>query len=186
MFPQFTIGADPELFLEDKQAGQLVSSVGIINGTKDEPEYLENGTFIMKDNVAIEFGMNPCYTEEEWLTTLAMSYDQLEKFLPDHLQLALLSSALFPESELQTFEACQFGCDPDYNAWSRGGARRNQPPKATQTNFRSCGGHVHIGYVEGSTTNFLLEKMGKVNTVRMCDATLGCSSIVLDNTPESK
>jgi hypothetical protein len=182
-YPQFTIGADPELFLEDINKDQLVSSVGIIEGTKDEPEYLKDGTFVMKDNVAIEFGMKPCWTEEEWLDVLADSYTQLNNHLPEHLRLVCLASAEFPETELQTEEACQFGCDPDYNAWTK---KRNKPPKATQTNFRSCGGHVHVGHINGSTTHFLLEKMGKINTVRMMDAFLGVPSIILDNNPASQ
>jgi hypothetical protein len=182
-YPQYTIGADPELFLEEINTGQLVSSVGIIAGTKDEPEYLEGGTFVMKDNVAIEFGMKPCYTEEEWLDVLADSYRQLDAHLPEHLRLVCLASAEFPEDQLQTREACQFGCDPDFNAWTK---KRNIPPKAVETNFRSCGGHVHVGYVEGSTTHFLLDPMGKVNTVRMMDAFLGIPSIILDNNEASQ
>lgn len=145
--------------------------------------YLADGVFVMKDNVAIEFGMPPCVSEEEWLTRLADSYDQLSAFIPNNLRLKLTPSARFPEEELQTDEACQFGCDPDFNAWSKS---VNVPPRATQTNFRSCGGHIHIGYVEGTTADYLLQFMGKVNTVRMMDGLVGVPSIILDNTPESR
>jgi hypothetical protein len=178
----FTIGADPELFLEDLNTQELRSSVGIIEGTKHEPLMFDNGAFVMKDNVAIEFGMPPAYDEGEWLSNLRMAYETLENHLPDHLHLSCVASAEFPETELQTPEACQFGCDPDYNAWTK---KRNVPPKATQTNFRSCGGHIHVGFVEGTKSDFLLKTMGKINTVRMMDAYHGITSIILDDTPES-
>jgi hypothetical protein len=186
---KFTIGADPELFLEMKSTFMsadspplLVSSVGIIEGTKDEPLFLKDGVFVMKDNVAIEFGMPPAYSEDDWLTKLNDAYSQLEQHLPKHLQLVCTASAKFPETELQTPESCQFGCDPDFNAWTK---KVNVPPKATQTNFRSCGGHIHVGYIEGTKSEFLLKPMGKVNTIRMMDANHGSASIVLDNTLES-
>lgn len=180
--PKWTIGTDPEMFLEEKEGG-LKSSVGIITGTKDEPLYLEDGVFVMQDNVAVEFGLPPAKSEEEWLEGLANAYSQLESFLPSHLRLNISSAARFPEEELKTREACQFGCDPDFNAWTK---KRNIPPRATSTNFRSCGGHVHVGHVDGTTTDFLLNKMGKINTIRLMDAYLGIPSIILDNTPESK
>jgi len=181
MTTKFTIGADPEMFLKDN--GLLVSSVGIIEGTKDEPLFLKDGVFVMKDNVAIEFGMPPAESEDEWLDKLMDAYDQLEGHLPEHLRLSCVASAQFPETELQTPEACEFGCDPDYNAWTK---EVNVPPKAKQTNFRSCGGHIHVGFVEGTKSEFLLKRMGKINTIRMMDANHGIASIVLDDTPESK
>jgi hypothetical protein len=169
------------MFLEDESG--LKSSVGIITGTKKDPLFLEDGVFVMQDNVAIEFGMPPAYSEDEWLNRLAKSYEMLEQWLPEHLRLNIVSAARFPETELQTPEACQFGCDPDYNAWTR---KVNKPPRASSTNFRSCGGHVHIGYIDGTPADFLLNPMGKINTVRMCDAYLGIPSVILDNAPESR
>jgi hypothetical protein len=170
------------MFLVDKE-GRLKSSVGIVKGTKKEPLVLEDGIFVMQDNVAIEFGMPPAYSENEWVNKLAKSYSMLEEWLPEEYRLHITPSALFPDEELKTDEACQFGCDPDWNAWTKA---VNVPPRATATNYRSCGGHVHIGHIEGTTTEFLLRYMGKINTIRMCDGYLGVPSIILDNTPESR
>jgi hypothetical protein len=181
MKAKFTIGADPEMFLQDANTQQLVSSVGKIEGTKRKPVFLERGTFIMKDNVAIEFGMNPCSSEEEWINTLADSYRQLESFLPDDLQLACLPSAFFPEEELQTAEACEFGCDPDFNAWTR---QRNIPPTSENNTFRSCGGHIHVG-VPVTLGAFTKHPMFKLNLIRMMDANHGIVSTIIDNSPES-
>ena len=178
---KFTIGCDPEFFLKSDKG--YVSSVGIVEGTKDEPLQLGGGAFVMQDNVAIEFGMPPAGSEDEWLKNLSSAYVELEQYLPEHLRLDCTPSAEFPETELQTPEACEFGCDPDYNAWTK---KMNQPPRATKTNFRSCGGHIHVGFVEGTKADFLLNRMGKANTIRMMDAFHGVTSIILDDSPESR
>jgi hypothetical protein len=58
----------------------------------------------------------------------------------------------------------------------------NDPPKnAAKNTFRSCGGHIHIGYVEGSKNVFLQDIEGKAMTIRVMDAVLGVVATILDN-----
>ena len=57
----FTIGADPELFLADAR-GKFISAVGLIGGTKKEPLQVpmyETGFCVQEDNVAAEFNIPP-------------------------------------------------------------------------------------------------------------------------------
>ena len=56
-YKNITIGSDPEFFVQNKD-GKLISSIGVIDGTKDIPKrlkFLGNGFAIQKDNVLGEF-----------------------------------------------------------------------------------------------------------------------------------
>jgi hypothetical protein len=53
------------------------------------------------------------------------------------------SAVSFPDSEFYDPAAFEFGCEPDYNAWTKD---KNPRPSATDKNLRSCGGHIHIGF----------------------------------------
>lgn len=61
----------------------------------------------------------------------------------------------------------------------------NITPHCDDHTFRSCGGHIHLGYVEGSGNDFLLDPWGKAHTVRTMDAVLGIISVLLDNSPKA-
>ena len=53
----FTIGADPEVFLERNNIP--VSSIGKIGGTKYEPIHIQDGIFLQEDNVTVEYNIPP-------------------------------------------------------------------------------------------------------------------------------
>jgi hypothetical protein len=72
------------------------------------------------------------------------------------------------------------------------------PPECNNT-FRSCGGHVHIGYdggVDFEQPDHMTEEeyeeaifqisMDRVGVVRMCDLFLGIPSLLIDKDPTSK
>jgi hypothetical protein len=158
-----------------------VSSIGVIDGTKGVPQPMASGSFLMKDNVAIEFGMPPASSETEWVDRLTSTYFEVHEYLPDHLRLVCKSSAVFPEDQLNNAEACEFGCMPDFNAWTR---KQNPVPNPPLSGFRSCGGHLHIGE-NGKLTYFLLTNKGKIVTIRTMDAHHGTVSIALDNSEEA-
>lgn len=179
----FTVGCDPEFFLYDEELGNYVSSIPFIKGTKHEPEKLGSGGYIMRDNVAVEFGMPPASTLEEWLDFVNMSMRDVENYIPDFLSLRIVPSAEFPRQQLHHPEAAEIGCEPDFNAWTN---TQNIPPVGfANSTFRSCGGHVHVGYVEGSGNDFLLVPEGKLDTIKAMDCLLGIVSVVLDNSPEA-
>jgi len=67
---------------------------------------------------------------------------------------------------LQTPEAFVFGCEPDFNAWTR---KMNPRPFVEDLSLRSCGGHVHVG-----------TSLDKIGTIRAMDAFLGVPSIFID------
>lgn len=140
------IGCDPEFFLADLK-GQLKSSIGKIGGTKAYPMALPLGPgyAVQEDNVSVEFNTPPAETREAFIQSVSGTL----KFLSDHVHEAYgwmvvnTSAESFPEEELQDPRALEFGCEPDYNAWS---GRVNPRPSAPDKTLRSCGGHVHVGF----------------------------------------
>lgn len=181
MFKRVTIGTDPEFFLEDKESKKMMSAIPHIPGTKYEPLFLANGSKIQHDNVALEFATPPAKDAAELARMIRETFHIIKPTIPTSMNVVATSSAIFEDDQLNNLEAMQFGCDPDYNAWT---LSINMPP-SVDTKLRSCGGHLHVGHVDGDECDFLLEHEGKVHTIRMMDTFLGISSIVLDSNPNS-
>ena len=143
---KFTLGCDPELFLQDAQSN-LVSAIGKIGGTKSNPRpisSLGDGFAVQEDNVALEYNIPPAATEEQFTTSIKQAVHELSQEISLYgLRFSQLSAAQFPVTELQDPAAQVFGCDPDYNAWTM---RQNPRPRAGDAALRSCGGHIHVGY----------------------------------------
>jgi hypothetical protein len=137
-----TLGADPELFVE--KLGEIVSAEGMIGGTKEEPKVIsEKGHAIQEDNVMVEFNIPPCSTEDEFVEELEFVEEYLEQLVAlKGCKLNYSASAELDEKYLQTEQAKRFGCDPDLNVYLKD---INKAPDA-DTNLRTCGGHIHIGY----------------------------------------
>ena len=168
------LGCDPEAFLIDIH-GQLKSSIGLIGGSKDMPRplfALGEGYAVQEDNVAIEFNIPPAEGRSSFIASISATLKHLTDMAQtDHgLSICQLSAASFPMSELQAPAALEFGCDPDYNAWTM---EMNPRPSADDKTLRSCGGHVHIGYDMES-------EVSATNIVRMMDLHLGVPSVLMD------
>ncbi len=139
-----TIGADIEVFLKERYGKNLISAVGLVPGTKDEPEYIDNlGRAVQTDNVSVEFLIPICFSKEEFNTHIAYMLKYIDSHVPGDLTVAPLSSGHFDPKELQSEQAQLFGCEPDFNAWTK---EENPKPSARSKTLRSNGFHVHIGY----------------------------------------
>jgi len=168
-----TLGCDPELFLVDA-AGALVSGIGLVGGSKHHPRELDElgkGFMVSEDNVAVEFGVPPAEDIVSWDTSIDSVVKYLEEKMTQHygLHFTNLSAAVFPSEQLMSPEALEFGCDPDFNAWT---GKVNPRPRATDAALRSAGGHIHFG-VE-------LSKADKIKLIKLADLYLGVPSVVLD------
>ena len=143
---KFMIGCDPEIFMTDALGG-FVSAIDKIGGSKHHPRPLPelgDGFNVQEDNVAIEFGIPPANNAEEWVASVSRIRDYLQQQLElMGLGVSKVSAINFPEHELQDPRALEFGCDPDYNAWT---GLVNPRPKATDATLRSAGGHIHVGH----------------------------------------
>jgi hypothetical protein len=173
----WTIGCDPEYFLRKKESHEYVSSIPHVKGTKDEPEPLPQGGFVMKDNVAIEFGVPPASNVEDFVKYVCGAVSDLNEYLPNDLELCCVPSAYFPKEELTHPEAQEFGCAPDYNAWLED---VNEPPcDAADGTFRACGGHVHTG------SPLIKAYADKIRFIKVMDCMHGHVSTKLDNSKEA-
>lgn len=172
-----TVGADPEFFLRIN--GALKSSVGLIGGTKESPASLpRKGFFIQEDNVAVEFNIPPAKTAREFVDSIDWSVTYIgQRLNANGIQIALESSAIFPETELNTPQALMFGCDPDFNAWKDG--KVNPRPRSNEAGLRTCGGHVHLGY-DDKFESPDEERFFRHRVVQAADAVLGVPSVLED------
>ena len=163
------IGSDPEAFLVDVD-GTFVISVGKIGGSKDEPRPVTKGA-VQEDNVLAEFNIDPASTAEEFINHIDTVVAELEAIVQP-LKLLFTSSHEFETEELDAGgeQALMFGCDPDFNCWTKG---VNDGPDGFATNLRTAGGHVHIGYdYPDAGTSW--------QVARACDYVLGLPSVLLD------
>ena len=144
--PSLMLGCDPEIFLQDA-AGNLISAVERIGGTKEFPRPLEigEGFAVQEDNVALEYNIPPADSEDDFIKKMNAVMSHLKQMVAQQqLYFSPASAAFFPPEQLAHYKAQEFGCDPDFNAWKRG--ERNPKPKSPDPTLRSCGGHVHVGH----------------------------------------
>jgi len=166
----FSIGADPELFLE--RNGEVISAEGLIGGDKWDPKPIsEDGHYIQEDNVMVEYNIPPTTSAEEFVAQheFVLSHLAVLASLQDHAKLNFSASAELDPKYLRSKQAKTFGCEPDLDVWARD---RNPKPCSTGT-LRTCGGHIHIGYENPQYTTS--EKI-----VKAMDAILGVASVNLD------
>lgn len=172
----FTAGCDPEFFLKNRE-GKWIAGIEYITGTKILPQDIGKGCGAMQDNVAIEFCMPAAMSESNWIKNLRNAITGLRELIPADLSITAEASAEFTMDQLMHPVAQEAGCDPDFCAWKDGA--RNPRPALESKSLRSAGGHVHIG------APCLKTKKGKIMAVKLCDATLGLMSVVLDQSPSS-
>lgn len=136
----FTVGADPEYFAHD--GNEFISAIGRIPGFKHKPELIPCGA-IHVDNVACEINTHPADCPESFSEAIAAPMSYVTDLLKaQNLLLSTEAYAVFESSQLDSAEACEGGCDPDYCAYTGG---MNTPPNLMDTDARSAAGHVHVG-----------------------------------------
>lgn len=163
-----TFGADPELWVTKN--GVIVSAIGLVGGTKHEPIPVLNGA-LQEDNVLAEFNIDPCHNEDDFVNCINSVINQLHSRLGVGYSTEVKPSHNFDAEYLMSCpQAMEFGCNPDYNAWT---ASENPKPNAATT-LRTAGGHIHIGY-ESPNTSFSLD------IIKMCDILLGLPSLIVDS-----
>lgn len=167
------LGSDPEVFLQDN-TGKFISVINMIGADKWNPkqiEGMERGFTLQEDNVALEFGIPPAATEDEYVAHIQRVLDAGLSTLPG-LTFSKLSCTVFPKDQMQDPRAHIFGCEPDYNAWNR---KVNAKPKPPHPYMRSAGGHIHVE-----------TKLPHTHVVQAMDLFLGVPSVLMDKGEDRK
>jgi len=147
-----TIGADPECFLVkvlEDGTREPYPVVGLIGGSKDHPLEIEKGFSLVEDNVMPEFNIPPCTSADEFVNANCKMLEEIIKvvsYIEPGLQLDFSPSLRFNPKYLQTAQAMEFGCMPDFSAYTN---RKKQPTADSAGNLRTAGGHIHIGWENG-------------------------------------
>ena len=168
------LGADPELFLVTAEGQELRSAIGRIGGNKWNPRPIDDkGSAVQEDNVAVEFNIPPAKTKKEFVHNIGTMLLYLSNYVKEQgLILNIVPAAYFPDKELAHPAALEFGCDPDFDVWSK---RENEKPDLPEEyrNLRSCGGHIHVSWDKP-------ERDTQETMIRMMDIFVGCPSIQYD------
>ena len=177
MINNYTIGADPELFIINTKTRKVVSSVGLIPGEKGNPfvaDDMPSGFGLETDNILAEFNIPPVTTQEAFINNIEYMKQYIDKFVkeinPDY-GILCAASRMVDKSQLRSKQAQLFGCDVDYNVYTEG---PNPKPEGTKTNLRSAGFHIHIGYDNPNIDSSLW-------MVKYLDMYLGLPSVIHDN-----
>lgn len=148
-----SIGFDPEFLLVDAQTGKPVPACGLFGGTKKEPKSFGDaapkatkkygGYTYHEDNVALELGVPWAPDGRTAAERLGVGKHLIQTLAASKgLTLYPYGEVDFPSSSLKSDEAHDFGCDPDFDAYT-GGIQRTNIPEFKNTRFG--GGHIHIG-----------------------------------------
>ena len=146
-----TIGSDPEIFIESVDNNEIISAIGMVPGSKDMPHPItDEGHYIQTDNIALEFNIPPCKTEDEFVHHINYVKDYLGVIVAANgAQLSTKASGEINPLFLAHPQAQEFGCEPDLNVYLK---EENAKPDVN-TNLRCVGGHIHIGYPNANQTD---------------------------------
>ncbi len=150
MFKVKAIGSDPEFVLLDKNKNP-VSAIGI----KGE----SNNVKVYADNVLIEFNHEP-FKPEHFAQGMKGVLKEVKSIVAksnkDIHYVVGQCEGIYADSELNTPEAHEIGCDPFLSAYD---TTAYQVPKPYETNHRFAGGHIHIAYDVDTLPPHMLVKL---------------------------
>jgi len=176
----FTIGADPEIFVKSK--GKPISAHDLIKGTKTDPFPVEGGA-IQVDGLATEFNVDPVPIgeHERFNQGIVNVMKQLHSAVKEGN-----SGASFMKETTVDFdpdyladlpkEVLVLGCDPDWNAYTE---QKNPAPDGS-AQFRATGGHVHLGWAKDMPTDDPEYIAICADIVKVLDLFLGIPCRILD------
>lgn len=167
-----TIGTDPEVFLKASN-GDIIPAIGLIGGSKDEPLDIGIGS-LQEDNVLAEFNIHPASSKEAFIDSVKAVMNVLsERAMVHKLSLSIQASHEFNIDVLEKYgdAAFRFGCDPDFNPYTRSMNPTIHPVEVG--GLRSAGGHIHVGVP-------LKDEEEAFKLAATMDIFLGVPSVLLD------
>lgn len=176
----FSIGADPEIFVT--KDGKPVSAWGLIEGDKKNPRKVGFGA-VQVDGMALEFNINPARGEAGFLRNLEQVMNTLKEMVPGY-EFYDRPVAHFGREyiEAQPHAAKVLGCEPDYNAYTKG----VNPTPDVETPFRTASGHIHIGWTQNTDPFDPGHFEACCTLTKFLDITLGLPSLIWDDDQERR
>lgn len=167
-------GADPEMFLEDKNTGKIVGS------EKGIPEdgYTCPGGKIVRDGVQIELNPFPNKCREMIGYNLMHIFNKMKVGLePTSYRLSLRQVVEVDRDELNALspQARELGCQPSLNYYETSNGLGVNPKTYRK---RSAGGHLHNGF---QTYAHLMNN--RLSLVPLMDICVGIPCVLLDREP---
>ena len=178
-----TIGADPEMFLRDTGSGGVTPACGLFGGTKGSPIPIEGitaeGFGLQEDNVMLEFNVPPATNEVMFDQHIGEALDRIDNLIRvryPNLCMDFHPARRFTPDQLDSPQAQEFGCAPEFNAYRQGAP---VPPVMRRflrdddgAEWRFAGGHVHIGYEPADVPQYVV--------AQLCDLLIGLPSVAMD------
>lgn len=133
------IGTDPEVFLQNEN-GKIISAIPFIPGNKKNPfEITKEGHAIQTDNILAEFCVPAVSLNEpeEMFKNIQYCLNYIDNYVyKEKLKHKISAAEIIDKDQLLDPLAKEFGCDPDFNAWTY---EMNERPFSTNEYLRTCG-----------------------------------------------
>jgi hypothetical protein len=188
------LGADPELFVIDKE-GKIIGSEKIIPKEVKFRNYHNNvatlghGTSgeIVQDGIQLELHPAPSACRANLGNEISTCFRALVPILKEKgYDLSFLPNGRIARKELDQLgeDAKKFGCKPSYNTYTQQESQI-QEVDASKHLQRSCGGHIHIGMDNGGWTNDETEDLKDLREnpdryIRILDIWVGNTCVLVD------
>jgi hypothetical protein len=176
--PSMFIGADPEIFVVDKN-NSLIPAFNFLGGKNDaNPDRAPHvgdaqGRKVYWDGFQAEFETKPetclAYEVDSIQAGLKAIYEKAKAKYPG-AKLSMQSVVELTDKQMETTDPkyLELGCDPSFNAYSIKGRDLN----GRETSTRAAGGHMHFGIGQKSEEAY-------IEIVKCLDAVAGVASVSL-------
>jgi Phage phiEco32-like COOH.NH2 ligase-type 2 len=185
----FNYSSDPEIFIQEKSTGKVVSAIEILGHDKHDP-IVDGPISFYSDNVAIEFSVLPANNKKELVANLRDPLTRIKNYFKkvhgDKYELIGRSFAELSEDQLQHPDAKLVGCSPNYDAYKM---EMNHPADFVGGG-RSTAFHLHYGRsdfksVKDTDGEILLDPFSKVDAIIASDYFVGLPLLLVDKDESS-
>jgi hypothetical protein len=173
------LGIDPEFFVLN-QSNKPINAYKLCKNKTTKPLNIDDIN-IYHDNVLLEGNTSPALSERDFLLSVQKLITNLLNIAKGY-KLSLDGFIEYDESELEFENAKDFGCKPDYDAYSLT-INDTMINNLRDTNFRTAGGHIHIG--GQSHDDVVLNPILKPIFVFMLDLFVGIPSVLIDHSTQT-
>lgn len=175
---EVTLGSDPELHIQERDTGKIVSALRILNQTKENPISLGDDAKMYADNVLIECAFDPAPSYDEIVERYRVVFQRMQKKLGGRYRLLAKAAHVYDEDELQDPRAKEIGCVSSLDAYKR----CVHYPAPFSDGLRTTSMHLHIWnkHYQQEPEGKLMTMPSREEAVRLLDIYVGCSSILFD------